>query len=74
MNGLESEYANTQIEFVRLDANSQEGGTIQRGYGLRGHPSIAIVDASGEAVQKYVGAQSAEILRPAIDSVLNSGQ
>ncbi len=72
MNGLDSEYTDAQIEFIRLDANSTEGGAIQRSYGLRGHPSIALVDANGNVVQKFVGEQSAEILRDAIDSMISS--
>ena len=72
MNGLDSEYEDSQIEFMRLDANSTEGGAIQRSYGLRGHPSIALINADGEVVQKFVGEQSAEILREAIDSLLNA--
>ena len=72
MNGLESEYADSEFEFVRLDANSQAGGDIQQQYGLRGHPSVAIVNMNGEPVHKFVGAQSAETLQQAIDNVLSA--
>ena len=70
MNGLDSEYDDSQIDFMRIDANSPDGGALQRSYSLRGHPSIALVNAEGEVVQKFVGEQSAEILRDAIDSLL----
>lgn len=72
MNGLEDEYADAAIEFMRLDANSAEGAAIQSSYNLRGHPSIVIVDETGQAVEKYVGAQSAETLHPVIDSVIKA--
>ncbi len=70
VNGLEDEYAEAAIAFIRVDANSVEGGALQSSYNLRGHPSIVIVDEEGNAVEKYVGAQSAETLRPVINSVL----
>ncbi len=72
MNGLEDEYADSAIAFMRLDANSVEGGSIQSSDNLRGHPSILIVDETGQAVEKYVGAQSAETLRPVLDSLINT--
>lgn len=70
MNGLDSEYDDSQLTFIRLDANSDEGADIQRSYGLRGHPSIALINANGEPVNKFVGAQSADTLRTAIDQLL----
>lgn len=70
MNGLDSEYDDAQLTFLRLDANSTDGAAAQRAYGVRGHPSIALLDADGDVVSRFVGAQSAETLRDAIESML----
>ena len=70
MNGLESEYG-TQIDFVRLNAAEPDNEAIQQQFGLRGHPTVAILDAGGNAQAKFIGEQSAETLRDAIETVLN---
>ena len=70
MNGLEDEYG-TQLEFIRLNAAEPDNEAIQREYGLRGHPTVAIIDADGNAEAKFIGEQSAETLRDAIESMLN---
>ena len=56
--------------FSRLNAAERENVTIQRGYGLQGHPSVAILDAKGNVVERYFGGQSAETLRLVIEKVL----
>ena len=71
MNGLESEY-DTQITFVRLNAAEPDNEAIQRSYGLRGHPTVAMIDAVGKAQATFIGEQSAETLRSALDGLLNS--
>ena len=70
MNGLEDEYS-TQLEFVRLNAAEPDNAAIQQGFGLRGHPTVVIIDADGNAEAKFIGEQSAETLRDAIESMLN---
>lgn len=69
MSGLESEYGET-INFVRLNVEMPENEQVQRGYGLRGHPTVAILNESGEVNASFIGEQSAETLRPAIEAVL----
>ena len=70
MNGLEDEYG-TQLEFIRLNAAESNNATTQQGYGLRGHSTVAIIDADGNAEAKFIGEQSTETLRDAIESMLN---
>ena len=72
MNGLESEYG-SQIDFVRLNAAEPDNEAIQRGYGLRGHPTVALVNANGTAEAVFIGEQSAETLRTAIARLLDEG-
>ena len=69
MNGLETEYAG-QINFVALDAGESENFRIQQDYGLRGHPSVAILNKDGQVTQRYFGAKSAETLRDALNELL----
>lgn len=72
MNGLEAEYDSQTIQFLRLDAAEPDNEALQRSYGLRGHPTVAIVDANGDVASRFIGGQSAEVLRSAIESVLRS--
>lgn len=69
VNGLEDEFA-TQINVVRLNAVESEVVALQSQFGLRGHPSFAILDESGAVVERYFGPQSAETLRTALQSAL----
>ncbi len=62
MNGLEAEFGG-EIEFFRLNAAEAENGRLQQQYGLRGHPSAAILDRDGNVVERYFGAETAETLQ-----------
>jgi protein-disulfide isomerase len=53
-----------------LDANIQENEILQQSYGLRGHPTLVVLDKNGEISEKFVGEQSKEILQAAITAVL----
>ena len=70
MNRLEGKYG-TQITFIRLNAVESNNADIQQGFGLRGHPTVAIIDADGHVAAKFIGEQSAETLRDAIGIMLN---
>jgi hypothetical protein len=69
VNGLEDELG-TQINVVRLNAAQSDVVALQSQYGLRGHPSFAILDESGTVVERYFGPQSTETLRAALQSAL----
>ncbi len=71
VNRLEEQYASSDLTFYRLDANSEAGDEIQRGYGLRGHPSLALVDSDGTVFDKFVGAPSYDILNERIEALLS---
>jgi hypothetical protein len=62
VNGLEVEFGQ-EIEFVRLNAAEPEVIQLQQTYGLRGHPSVAILDATGEVASLFLGPETAETLR-----------
>ncbi|MCA9953684.1 MAG: hypothetical protein KC434_03125 [Anaerolineales bacterium] len=44
---------------------------MQQTYGLRGHPSVAILDANGEVAARYFGPETAEKLREDLTAVLS---
>lgn len=68
VDGLEAEF-DGQVAVVRLNANEAANAQIQLAYGLRGHPTFAILDQNGTVVQRFTGPQTAETLREAIAAV-----
>jgi hypothetical protein len=68
VNGLEEEFAG-EIAVVRRDAASNHGAALQTYYGVRGHPSFAILDADGDVLARFYGPQSAGTLRAAMEQV-----
>ncbi len=68
VNGLEQEFTG-RATVVRLNAADPEHIQLQERYLVRGHPSFVILDANGEAVQTFVGAQPAETLSAALEAV-----
>lgn len=69
MNGLEAEF-DEQIQFVRLEAGQPENARIQQAYGLRGHPSVAILDRNGQVAHRYFGPESADVLRETLSELV----
>jgi hypothetical protein len=66
VDGLEAEFGDEMI-FTRLDANVAENAGRQTALGVRGHPSIAIVNADGVVTARFFGPEDVEILRKAIE-------
>jgi thioredoxin-like negative regulator of GroEL len=71
VNGLAQEFAG-EINVYKLDAAEQESVRLQQSYGLRGHPSFALVDSEGQLVQTFVGPQPEEVLREALTTLLSA--
>ena len=69
MNGLKDEFGE-DVEFVRLNAIEPEVLQLQQTYGLRGHPSVAILDGEGEVAVLYFGPETAETLRGDLTAVI----
>lgn len=69
VNGLEETYGD-EITFERLNAAEREVEALQLEVGVRGHPSFAIVDESGQIAATFVGPQSEEALEEGITAVL----
>jgi hypothetical protein len=66
---LEAEFG-TELNFYRLDANIRENEILQQSYGLRGHPTLVILDQNDTISQKFIGEQPKETLHTAITAVL----
>ena len=69
MDGLEAEFG-ADVTFERLNAAEAEVLQLQQTFGLRGHPSVAILDVNGEVVARYFGPETAEKLRGDLTAVL----
>ncbi len=74
MNGLSDEFVGDGLAYVRLDANTPEGAAAQAQFQVRGHPASVILDRSGEPIATFVGARTADEIRPIIEQALASGQ
>ena len=68
VDGLESDFAG-RARVVQLDANEAENAKLQEQYGLRGHPTFAVLDRNGRVVQTFIGPQTEEVLRAALTAV-----
>ncbi|MEZ4592152.1 MAG: hypothetical protein R3D55_13570 [Chloroflexota bacterium] len=69
MDGLEAEFGD-EVNFARLNAVEPAVLQLQQTYGLRGHPSVAILAADGEVAARYFGPETAETLRGELTAVL----
>ena len=66
VNGLKQEFEG-KLAFERRDANTGEGKTVMDAFGLRGHPSYAIVAPDGSRLWSASGQLNTEILRQQIE-------
>jgi len=71
VDGLESDFAG-QARVLQLDANETKNAQLQQQYGLRGHPTFAVLDRNGRVVQTFIGPQTEEVLHEAITAVIAS--
>lgn len=70
VDGLESEFAG-KVAIFRLNAAEPANVQLQQEYGLRGHPSFAVLDGDGRVVQVFIGPQTEETLRAALAALSN---
>ncbi|GJM41510.1 MAG: hypothetical protein DHS20C20_17920 [Ardenticatenaceae bacterium] len=69
VNGLEEEFSG-QLTVLRLNAAEAENAQLMQEYGLRGHPSFAVVAEDGNLSQTFSGSQSEEQLRQVIQNII----
>ncbi|MEW5987553.1 MAG: thioredoxin family protein [Chloroflexota bacterium] len=68
VNGVEAEFAG-QVKVIRLNVNEPANQQLQAHYTLRGHPTFVVLDYGGNVSQRFIGPQTAEVLRAAMAAV-----
>jgi hypothetical protein len=66
VNGLEEEYG-TGLQVVRLNFNDRANDRATKALGVRGHPTIVLLDRAGEISRTWFGTATAEDLRPLVN-------
>lgn len=69
VHGLEEEFAG-QITILRLNAAEPANAQWMEQAGLRGHPALILLDSNGRTAATWVGPQTTETLRTAIQTVI----
>ena len=65
VDGLEIQYQES-VDFIRINASTNEGLEIFNTYSMVGHPSYLIIDETGEILWQSVGEQPAENIQNAL--------
>ncbi|MBN1994626.1 MAG: hypothetical protein JW953_18145 [Anaerolineae bacterium] len=73
VDGLEKKLAG-QAAVVRLDVMSQAGRQAAARYGVRGLPTLVVVDGNGQAVYSQVGLVRPGQVVEQIDMILKSNE
>ena len=55
MNGIEKELKPQGVQVIHLDANSAVGQQLARQYGVRGVPTLIVLESTGEPVLRQMG-------------------
>jgi thioredoxin-like negative regulator of GroEL len=71
VDGLKVEFAG-RASVLQLNAGQSENEELQTQWGLRGHPSFAVLDADGQVIERFFGPQSVSRLRIAVQTVASS--
>jgi thioredoxin-like negative regulator of GroEL len=71
VDGLEEEFSG-QVLVTRLDAAQPENAELQTQFGLRGHPSFAVLDRNRQVSELFFGPQEENTLRQAMAQVADS--
>ena len=69
VDGLETQFGD-QLAFQRINANEGDGPAIMRAYRIQGHPTILIVDKTGQEIKRFIGPQPAEALAKIIQETI----
>ena len=70
MNGLDSEYGEW-LNVYAYDTDNPNDGAVAAQYGVRGLPTIVILDANGGVAARMSGLNNADSLRSAINRTIN---
>ena len=70
VNGLGEEFEG-KVSAIQLNAAREANARLQNHWGLRGHPTFAVIDANDSVVQQFFGPQSEATLREAMEAVMD---
>jgi len=68
VNGLSEEFEERASVF-QLNAAQSTNARLQADFGLRGHPSFAVLDKDGLVTNRFFGPQSENVLREAMEMI-----
>ena len=71
VDGLKVEFAG-KASALQLNAGQSGNEELQTRWGLRGHPSFAILDADGQVIERFFGPQPESQLRIALQTAVSS--
>lgn len=71
VHGLEIEYWG-DVEFVYLNIDDANVQPFKEQFGFRYQPQLFLLDGAGNVVQEFRGAPSEEMLRTALDQLIQS--
>jgi protein-disulfide isomerase-like protein with CxxC motif len=69
VNGLDEEFEG-KMSVIQLNAAVEANEKLQNQWGLRGHPTFALVDANDSVVQLLFGPQPEAVLREAMEPLV----
>lgn len=69
VDGLSEEF-NGRVAVYQLDTALKGNAALQTQWGLRGHPTFAVLDSDGELVQSFYGTYPKVNLQRAMEAVV----
>ena len=72
VNGIEQEYVG-RLQVVRLNFNDRQNEEAITALGVRGHPTIVLLDKRGKIFRTRLGEQTDAMLRPHVEALLAEG-
>jgi len=69
VNGIEEQFG-VRLQVVRLNFDDRRNGAAIKALGVRGHPTIVLIDRHGDVGRTWLGAATADDLRPLVEALL----
>ena len=69
VNGIEVEFG-ARLQVVRLNFSDEANGRAIAALGVRGHPTIVLLDRAGDVSRTWFGAADGEDLRPLVEALI----
>ena len=69
VDGLEEDFAG-KLQVVRLNFNDPKNNAAIRALGVRGHPTVVLIDRHGVPQAPLIGVQTDAKLRPKVEALI----